>query len=42
MNEIEFENGSLDDLLDGSQPIDNDLDNNPNPQDNDVPAGDPD
>ena len=42
MNEIEFENGSLDDLLGDSQPIDNDLDNDPNPQDDDIPAADPD
>ena len=41
MNEIEFENGSLDDLLGDSQPIDNDLDNDPNPQDDDIPAADP-
>ena len=42
MNEIEFENGSLDDLLGDSQPIDDDLDNDPNPQDDDIPAGDSD
>lgn len=42
MNEIEFENGSLDDLLGDSQPIDNDLDNDPNTQDDDIPAGDSD
>lgn len=41
MNEIEFENGSLDDLLGDSQPIDN-LDNDPNPQDDDIPVGDSD
>lgn len=40
MNEIEFENGSLDDLLGDSQPIDN-LDNDPGTQD-DIPAADPD
>ena len=42
MNEIEFENGSLDDLLGDSQPIDNNLDNDPNPQDDDILAGDSD
>lgn len=41
MNEIEFENGSLDDLLGDSQPIDN-LDNDPDTQDDDIPAADPD
>ena len=41
MNEIEFENGSLDDLLGDSQPIDDNLGNDPNPQDDDIPAGDP-
>lgn len=41
MNEIEFENGSLDDLLGDSQPIDN-LDNDPNTQDDDIPVGDSD
>lgn len=42
MNEIEFENGSLDDLLGDSQPIDDNLDNDPNTQDDDIPAGDSD
>lgn len=41
MNEIEFENGSLDDLLGDSQPIDDNLDNDPNPQDDNIPVGDP-
>lgn len=42
MNEIEFENGSLDDLLGDSQPIDDNLDNDPTTQDDDIPAGDSD
>lgn len=41
MNEIEFENGSLDDLLDGT-PSNEVVDDDSTPQDNDVPAGNPD
>lgn len=41
MNEIEFENGSLDDLLGNGQSSDDNLDNDPTPQDNDIPADDP-
>lgn len=41
MNEIEFENGSLDDLLGDVQPQDNNLDNDSTPQDDDIPADDP-
>ena len=42
MNEIEFEDVSLDDLLGDSQPIDDNLDNDPTTQDDDIPAGDSD
>ena len=41
MNEIEFENGSLDDLLDGT-PSDEIIDDDSTPQDDDIPAGNPD
>lgn len=41
MNEIEFENGSLDDLLDGA-PSNEMVDDDSTPQDNDIPAGNPD
>lgn len=41
MNEIEFENGSLDDLLGDAQSSDDNLDTDPTPQDNDIPADDP-
>ena len=41
MNEIEFENGSLDDLLGDIQPQDDNLDNDSTPQDDDIPADDP-
>ena len=41
MNEIEFENGSLDDLLDGTSSNEV-VDDDSTPQDNDVPAGNPD
>ena len=41
MNEIEFENESLDDLLDGI-PSNEVIDDDSIPQDNDIPAGNPD
>ena len=41
MNEIEFENGSLDDLLDGT-PSNEIVDDDSTPQDGDIPAGNPD
>lgn len=40
MNEIEFENGSLDDLLDGT-PSNEVIDDDSTPQDNDIPASNP-
>lgn len=41
MNEIEFENGSLDDLL-GGTPSNEIIDGDSTPQDNDIPVGSPD
>lgn len=41
MNEIEFENGSLDDLLDDTQSNEI-IDDDSTPQDNDIPVGNPD
>jgi hypothetical protein len=41
MNEIEFENGSLDDLLDDT-PSNEIIDDDSTPQDNDIPASNPD
>lgn len=43
MNEIEFENGSLDDLLGNAQQPENDTqDNDPAPQDSEIPVDNPD
>lgn len=43
MNEIEFENGSLDDLLgNAQQPENDDPVDNPTPQDSEIPVDDPD
>lgn len=41
MNEIEFENGSLDDLL-GGTPANEIIDDDSTPQDDNIPAGTPD